>query len=74
MPTRRELRFDRLAEAVRDAELLLSHGHDRLGRWSLGQCCGHLANWLTYPLDGFPKLPLIQDPRKSDPGRIDEAR
>lgn len=55
---RRELRFGTLAEAVVDAERLLERGYDRAGNWSLAQCCDHLALWLTYPLDGFPKVPL----------------
>ena len=55
---RRELRLDSLAAAVADAESLLERGYDRAGNWSLAQCCDHLTNWLTYPLDGFPKSPL----------------
>ncbi|MEO2089724.1 MAG: DUF1569 domain-containing protein [Gemmataceae bacterium] len=62
MPVRRQLRFDTLADAVRDAEALLANGYDKVGKWSLGQCCGHLANWLTYPIDGFPKIPLLLRP------------
>jgi hypothetical protein len=62
MPTRRELRFDTLDAAVADAEILLARGYERAGTWSLGQATGHLANWLTYPLDGFPPLPLFLKP------------
>jgi Protein of unknown function (DUF1569) len=62
MPTRRELRFSSLDAAVADAEMLLARGYDRAGNWSLGQCAGHMANWLTYPLDGFPPLPLFLKP------------
>lgn len=54
---RRTLSFASLDEAVRDAEMLLAKGYDKAGQWSLGQCCGHLANWLSYPMDGFPKAP-----------------
>ena len=57
--TRRELKpFASFGDAVADAERLLAGGYDRAGNWSLGQCCGHLSNWLTYQLDGFPPLPL----------------
>lgn len=57
--TRRQgLRFDSLAAAVADAEHLLARGYDRAGNWSLAQCCDHLALWLTYPLDGYPPVPL----------------
>lgn len=59
---RRTLKFATLADAVRDAENLLANGYDRVGKWSLGQVCGHLANWLTYPIDGFPKVPLLLRP------------
>lgn len=58
MIARRELRFASLAEAVVEAEQLLERGYDRAGNWSLAQCCDHLTNWLTYPLDGFPPSPL----------------
>lgn len=60
--TRRQLRFDTLAAAVRDAETLLANGYDKTGNWTLAQCCGHVANWLSYPLDGFPKIPLFLQP------------
>jgi hypothetical protein len=55
---RRTLTFGSLDEVVRDAENLLAKGYDRAGNWDLGQVAGHLANWMTYPLDGFPKAPL----------------
>lgn len=55
---RRQLRFGSLAEAVAEAERLLANGYNRTGNWSLAQCCDHLANWLTYPVSGFPRSPL----------------
>ena len=58
MSERRQLRFDSLGDAVADAEALLARGYARRGKWSLGQCCGHLADWVTYPMDGFPRAPL----------------
>jgi hypothetical protein len=58
MAARRELRFDSLSEAVRDAETLLAKGYDKAGNWTLSQVCDHLTDWLTFPLDGFPKAPL----------------
>jgi hypothetical protein len=62
MAARRQLRFDTLTDAVQDAETLLASGYDKLGKWSLGQCCGHLANWMSYPIDGFPKIPFFLQP------------
>ncbi|WP_337176036.1 DUF1569 domain-containing protein [Paludisphaera sp.] len=59
---RRRLRFHDLDEAVRDAEALLAGGYRRLGRWDLSQACGHLADWLTYPVEGFPPAPLALRP------------
>jgi hypothetical protein len=57
MATRRSLSFDSLDAAVADAEKLLAGGYEKHGQWSLGQVCGHLANWLGYAMDGFPKAP-----------------
>lgn len=59
MPERRPLRFDSLAEVVRDAENLLANGYDKAGNWDLAQCANHLAYWLTCPIDGFGKAPLV---------------
>src|SRR3954452_11842982 len=61
-PTRRELRFASFDEVVADAENLLAKGYDRAGNWDLAQVCGHLAEWMRFPLDGFPKLPLFLRP------------
>jgi hypothetical protein len=55
--SRRTLVFATLDDAVTDAETLLAKGYDKTGQWNLGQCCGHLANWLGYAMDGFPKAP-----------------
>lgn len=59
---RRRLSFRDLDEVVRDAEALLAGGYRRVGRWDLSQVCGHLADWLTYPVDGFPTPPLALRP------------
>jgi hypothetical protein len=55
---RRQLRFATLDEAVRDAENLLAKGYEKTGKWDLTQCCHHLSEVMTYPLDGFPRLPF----------------
>ncbi|MBA4065248.1 MAG: hypothetical protein C0501_16355 [Isosphaera sp.] len=52
---RRKLTFATLDEAVADAENLLARGYDRAGNWDLAQCCGHLAEWMRFPMDGFPR-------------------
>ncbi len=58
MATRRQLKFDSLDEVVRDAESLLAKGYERAGNWDLAQCCGHLVEWMRFPMDGFPRPPL----------------
>jgi hypothetical protein len=57
-PVRRALKFESLDEVVRDAEHLLAVGYDRAGNWDLAQVCTHLAEWMRFPIDGFPKPPL----------------
>ena len=56
--TRRQPSFASLDDVVRDAEHLLAVGYEKAGNWDLAQCCDHLANWLTYPVAGFPTAPL----------------
>src|SRR5262245_28546103 len=55
---RRKLKFDSLDEVAVDAERLLANGYEKAGNWDLSQVAGHLANWLSYPVEGFPKAPL----------------
>lgn len=50
----RELQFETLADAAAEAQRLLL-GYESTGNWTLAQVCGHCQNWLTYPMDGFPK-------------------
>jgi Protein of unknown function (DUF1569) len=56
-PRRRPLLFNDLTEVVRDAENLEAKGYERAGNWDLAQCCTHLADWLRFPVEGFPKAP-----------------
>ena len=62
MLTRRTLNLTTLDEAVADAERLHAVGYEPAGKWDLAQVCGHLTAWLTYPLDGYPPLPLFLKP------------
>jgi Protein of unknown function (DUF1569) len=52
---RRELSFRDFDDIVRDVETLHAKDYEKAGNWDLAQVCGHLAKWLSYPLDGFPK-------------------
>lgn len=62
MPERRTLTFATLNDAVADAEMLLAVGYEKAGNWDLAQVCGHLSEWLRFPIDGFPKVPLLLRP------------
>ena len=61
-PERRKLSFATLDDVVRDAESLLAKRYDKAGNWDLAQVCFHLAEWMRYPLDGFPTPPLLMRP------------
>ena len=55
---RRELAFDDLDAVIRDVDALAADGYEQVGNWDLAQVCGHLTDWMRYPLDGYPKPPL----------------
>jgi hypothetical protein len=57
-PERRKLSFATLDEVVLDAENLQAKGYEKVGNWDLAQVCLHLADWMRFPIDGFPKPPL----------------
>lgn len=58
---RRKVRFEKVADAVRDAEVLAEaerRGALRAsGNWTLGQAVGHVAVWANYAFDGYPEMP-----------------
>jgi hypothetical protein len=62
MPTRRTLHLDSLDDVRADLDGLLAHGYDRAGNWDLAQTCGHLTEWLRYPMDGYPTPPWFARP------------
>lgn len=59
---RRKLTFTTLEDVAEDAENLLAKGYDQAGNWDLAQVAGHLAEWLRFPIEGFPKPPLLIKP------------
>lgn len=59
---RRKQSFATLDEVVADAENLLAKGYDRAGNWDLAQVAGHLAQWMSFPIEGFPKPPIFIKP------------
>jgi hypothetical protein len=54
---RRELDFRDFDAVIRDVESLAAGGYESCGRWDLTQICRHLAEWMRFPLDGYPKPP-----------------
>jgi len=52
---RRRLTLPNLDAVLADIENLRSKGYDRVGNWNLAQVCGHMAEWIRFPMDGFPK-------------------
>jgi len=59
MTQKRKLHFADLHQAMVEAERLLESGYQSAGNWNLSQCCGHLSEWLRYPIDGFPQSNIV---------------
>ena len=55
---RRTLSFSNYGEIAEEVRRLRTQPYERLGQWSLGQCCGHLGYYVKASMDGFSeKLP-----------------
>ena len=54
----RELEFDSFDQVLEDVQKLLANGYSASGKWNLAQACGHLNDWMRFPMDGYPKAPL----------------
>ncbi len=54
--SRRDLRFSALGDVKTDVLHLHSHGYQPTGNWDLSQIANHLSDWISFPMDGFPKL------------------
>lgn len=57
-PIRRDLSFDNFDEMMAEVRSLHSNGYTSRGNWTLAQACGHLSDWMRFPMDGFPVPPL----------------
>lgn len=51
---RRRLKLHTLDQVMGDALMLHRAGYERLGSWTLGRCCDHLAATMDCSIDGFP--------------------
>jgi len=56
---KRQVKYADLEQMVADVESLHANGYTRSGQWSLAQACGHIAEWMRFPMDGFPTPPLF---------------
>jgi hypothetical protein len=61
-PKKRELKFDSFDDMFTEIDSLLQNGYTANGKWNLSQALSHIADWARYPIDGFPKPPLIIRP------------
>jgi hypothetical protein len=59
MTMRKDLRFNNLQEVLDDLDGLVLNGYVATKNWDLSQTCEHLADWMTFPIDGFPKSPMV---------------
>lgn len=57
-PKKRKLKFNNFDEMLADVRALAENGYVSNGNWNLGQACSHVADWMSFPMDGFPKPPL----------------
>ena len=53
----RDIRFSKLSEVQADLKKLASNNYTKTAEWDLSQVAEHLADWMTFPIDGFPKSP-----------------
>ena len=58
MTTRRTIEYADWDAVLADLRHL-SQGYTRAGNWDLEQSARHLNEWLRFPMDGYPKPPLI---------------
>jgi hypothetical protein len=59
---RRSLQFSDLSQVMPEVLRLSDSGYVQSGRWNLSQTCAHLADWMSYPIHGFPPTPLLIRP------------
>jgi hypothetical protein len=55
---RRDVRFSSLADVKSDVLNLQANGYTQTGSWDLSQIANHLSDWISFPMDGFPKMPF----------------
>ena len=61
-PERRKLVFQDLSDITREARMLLAKGYTSAGKWNLAQTCNHINEWVRFPVDGYPRVPVYCAP------------
>ncbi|MEL7499232.1 MAG: DUF1569 domain-containing protein [Planctomycetota bacterium] len=59
---KRTLKFQSFDEMFSEIEQLQQGGYVSRGNWNLAQTCGHIGEWMRYPVDGFPVPPFWMRP------------
>ena len=58
-PKKRKQKYADLDAMMSDVRSLLETGYTSHGNWNLGQSAYHVGEWMRFPMDGFPKPPLL---------------
>jgi len=66
MSQREKLEFGSWAEVLAKLQSLQESECQQLGAWDLSQCCGHLNQWLAFPMDGFPDTGASANPTEAE--------
>lgn len=59
MAKSRTLTFENFDQVISDLDNLKTNGYEQTGDWDLSQCCQHLNHWITFPVQGFPRLGIL---------------
>lgn len=66
MSQREELELRSWDEVIAQLQSLQNGEYEQLGAWDLSQCCGHLNQWLSFPMDGFPDSGASSKPTETE--------
>lgn len=61
-PQKRTLKYAGFDNLYADIEHLMVTGYRSQGNWNLAQALTHVADWMRYPIDGFPTPPIFLRP------------
>lgn len=55
---KRSPKFSDFDVMMADVMQLAERGYEKGGNWNLAQVSSHIADWMLFPIDGFPVPPL----------------